>query len=424
MEHAEEQAARALETIGRQDIYFRSIALWVLGLTRVLKMNLDKACQVLDELLQVSKAQASTMFVVMTASQIARARMRMGELDRAEQTYLEALDAGRDRAGNLLPIAGEAMMGLGELYRELNQLDRAIDCVLEGIELSRQWRDVAGMEGYLTLSQIQQAREKWQAAQDAIDKAIALARKYDEADFDDRMVAMWQARLWIVQGRLEEAEQWAKDLEWMPADDLSVLEGQEDIFAQFAMRESVIVTRLYMAQGRIKPALQLIDTQLPFFSDYRRTSMVVELGLLKAIAYSRLDEKQLSMDALGQALEIAAPTKFLRIFLDEGPELRALLLEARRQGILPHFTDRLIHAFDNQQTLILDIEKNALTDPLSDRELEVLRFLPTNLTTPEIASEMVIGVNTVRSHIKSIYSKLGVHRRSHAVALAEELGLI
>ena len=114
---------------------------------------------------------------------------------------------------------------------------------------------------------------------------------------------------------------------------------------------------------------------------------------------------------------------FKRIFLDEGPQIQQLLQKDEIRRTAPDFVGGLLESFipasPGRQA-----PPSPLLEPLSERELEVLRILPTNLTTPEIAGELVISVNTVRTHIKSIYSKMGVHSRSEAVKAAKERSLL
>ena len=110
-------------------------------------------------------------------------------------------------------------------------------------------------------------------------------------------------------------------------------------------------------------------------------------------------------------------------FLDQGPALKPLLKQAQSQNIHPAYADRVLAALDGPM-LLQKRRPQPLVDPLSDREIEVLRRLRSNLTTPEIADEMMISVSTVRSHIKNIYSKLYVHKRSEAVSRVQELGLL
>ncbi len=148
-------------------------------------------------------------------------------------------------------------------------------------------------------------------------------------------------------------------------------------------------------------------------------SALVEGYLLQAEAQQGLGNTGEAANALEQALAIAEPAGYRRTILDQGEPIQKLLVRSRRSpyinGLIAQF-----HRDDPQPPAQLQ----PLIDPLSERELEVLRLLPTNLTTPEMAAELYISVSTVRSHIKSIYSKLDVHRRSEAVNRAEELGLL
>ena len=120
---------------------------------------------------------------------------------------------------------------------------------------------------------------------------------------------------------------------------------------------------------------------------------------------------------LERALTLAEPEGYVRIFIDEGPTMAALLAAEHR--VAPSYVRRLQTAFnrpaDNQQTLI---------EPLSDREREVLRLLATDLSGPQIARELVVSLNTVRTHTKSIYAKLAVNSRREAVRRGDELDLL
>jgi LuxR family maltose regulon positive regulatory protein len=117
-------------------------------------------------------------------------------------------------------------------------------------------------------------------------------------------------------------------------------------------------------------------------------------------------------------------------FVCEGPAMEQLLRLARAKSIHPEFTRRLLAAFEARRrpvsttTVETIIEPEALIEPLSERELEVLQHLDGPLSTPEIADLLVVSANTVRTHIKNIYAKLGVHGRSGAVRRARELHLL
>ncbi|NIV35261.1 MAG: HTH domain-containing protein, partial [Anaerolineae bacterium] len=122
-----------------------------------------------------------------------------------------------------------------------------------------------------------------------------------------------------------------------------------------------------------------------------------------------------------RALTLAEPGGYVRIFVDEGGPMQELLRQAAAQGVAPSYTGRLLAAMRAEEQRGVAAgdpdgkPSSLLLQPLSERELEVLRLLATTRSAPEIAEQLVISVNTVRSHIKSIYSKLDVHRRMEAI---------
>jgi LuxR family maltose regulon positive regulatory protein len=121
---------------------------------------------------------------------------------------------------------------------------------------------------------------------------------------------------------------------------------------------------------------------------------------------------------LERALVLAEPEGYVRMFVAEGAAMKTLLAAATEQGISPSYTERLLPAFERKPV------QEGLVDPLSQRELEVLRLLGTELSGPEIADHLVVALNTVRTHTKNIYAKLGVTNRRAAVRLGEELDLL
>jgi LuxR family maltose regulon positive regulatory protein len=129
-----------------------------------------------------------------------------------------------------------------------------------------------------------------------------------------------------------------------------------------------------------------------------------------------------ALAALGRALALGEPEGYVRVFLDEGPPMAALLLDAALGGIAPDYVRRLLTAAVRPEDNAGN--KEALIEPLSDRELDVLRLLATDLAGPEIARELVVSLSTVRSHTKAIYAKLGANNRRSAVTRAEELDLL
>jgi LuxR family maltose regulon positive regulatory protein len=148
---------------------------------------------------------------------------------------------------------------------------------------------------------------------------------------------------------------------------------------------------------------------------------VIEISVLRALAWQALGDGTQALACLERALSLAEPEGYVRLFVDEGGALTKLLRQAAARDVAPAYARRLLAAFAPPAP---ETPPAALIDPLSERELEVLRLLATSLSGSDIARELSIAVSTFRSHTKSIYSKLNVHRRLDAVERAKELQLI
>jgi LuxR family maltose regulon positive regulatory protein len=163
----------------------------------------------------------------------------------------------------------------------------------------------------------------------------------------------------------------------------------------------------------------------------RRIRAAAEAGGRRGIAWQALilgaliqaDDRQASAEWLAEALALAEPEGAIRVFLDEGPAVAALLRRVGHPQWLPPFPEATQVA-DRPQGSAISRPGDALIEPLTERELEVLHLLGVGLTYAEIAERLVVSVNTVRFHVKEIYGKLGVNRQAQAVARARELGLL
>jgi LuxR family maltose regulon positive regulatory protein len=419
----EAHAQVALRTLPEDEGYFRSIAMWMLGLARAASQNLEGAYQALEELVCSDPAQDNLMFSVLATSQMARVRLRQGRLNEAFELYHQSLERACDRQGNLLPIAGETLMGLGEYYRESDQLDKAYDLIIKGIEQTNLWRDVAALDGYISLARLYISKRELDEAEAALDKAMQLARKYDVLELDDRLVEMWRARLWIARGDFLAAERWAKELGFDRISNWEKLQYQKQIQAMLLSREAVIYARLCYKQGIYQRVLQIVNGISPYFQQLGRLDSVIELAILKSLTLQAQRSESQAIQAITEALNISASSGYYSLYLDEGQPLLNLLQKAAGNRVPQPYYNQLLARFAKPSDVV-QVHPQPLADPLSERELDVLRLLATNLTAPEIAEELIVGVSTVRTHIKHIYSKLYVHKRSAAVEKAIELGIL
>jgi LuxR family maltose regulon positive regulatory protein len=263
-----------------------------------------------------------------------------------------------------------------------------------------------------------------------------------------RPVTAMKARLYAKQGRLEEALDWVREQKLTTADDLSYLREFEHMtLARILLacdRREQAGCFVQTAEPPLKSATALLDRLLIAAETGGRVRSVIEIRILQALILHKQGETHAALTSLQQALTLAEPEGFVRMFVDEGLPMEQLLREASHHQYLPNYTRKLLAAFgaDHQQdgkdetsdptdsvfpvSLTKEAHpiKTALVEPLSQRELEVLRLFRTELSGPEIAQELMVALSTVRTHTKSIYGKLDVNSRRAAVRRAIELKLI
>ena len=236
-----------------------------------------------------------------------------------------------------------------------------------------------------------------------------------------RPVPALRARVWIAQGRLGEALGWAREQGLSVDDDLSYLREFEHITLA-----RVLLARYQDERAERLPARGDPAPGAPPAGGGRggqdgtasSRSWCCRRSPTRRRATSRL-----RLACLERALTLAEPEGYVRIFVDEGPPMAALLRAAAKQGIARDYVRRLLAAVGRDRATTAPVEQ-ALIEPLSERELDVLRLLGTDLDGPDIARELVVSLNTVRTHTKNIYAKLGVNNRRAAVRRAAELDLL
>jgi LuxR family transcriptional regulator, maltose regulon positive regulatory protein len=234
-----------------------------------------------------------------------------------------------------------------------------------------------------------------------------------------RPIPALRARVLAAQGRVGEASAWAREQGLSAEDDLPYLHEFEHItLARVLLARSSAEGD----QSTLDEALALLERLLQAADEGNRTGSVVEILVLQAVALRMRGDVPAALVPLQRALALAEPEGYVRMFVDEGPAMASLLQAAGRQGIAHDYVRRLQSALSGAE--VRTQTSQDFVDPLSQRELDVLRLLGTDLGGPDIARELVLSLNTVRTHTKNIYAKLGVNSRRAAVRRAEELDLM
>jgi len=204
--------------------------------------------------------------------------------------------------------------------------------------------------------------------------------------------------------------------------------GEVDCASRLAARMgsrllASLKSELLLGQNRIDDALSVIERAIPAATNPPSLESV-RLGVVRTVALSLQGDDAQALLSLKQVLVMAEPENRLTTFVRQGTAMEKLLRQALGKGIAPQYVRRILAAFEMQRKPSEPPVAESLVDALSERELEILQYLNGPLSTPEIAEQLVVSSNTVRTHVKNIYGKLGVHGRSGAVRRAKELGLL
>jgi LuxR family maltose regulon positive regulatory protein len=418
---------QALKMLPEDEIYLRDFATFCAAATQIALGDIDGGIQLLEQTSQTSQRSGNRAATVMILCELAEMRLRQLQVKEAEKLYQQALSIATDQDGKLLPIAGGPLIGLGDVALERYELDSAEQLLREGIQHAERWSLISTLNGHLSMAMLHYARGDTLALEDSIETLYDLAQRFDATDFDDMIVELLEASLNVRQGDLEPVRGWIvrRDLEGAP-ERLPSLYQENQVLARMYKYELPTLARLNIAEGYHEQAFKVLEELSSLAEQADRPFLQLEAEILKARTFHAVGDSASSLAALRRALQIAAPVGAARVFLTEGQKFIQLLQTARSEWESPElidFTDHLLRKAGVSIARLPSITQG-LPEPLSPRELEVLHLLPTGLTAEELADELVISVNTIRSHLKSIYAKLGVHSRHEAIARATELDLL
>jgi LuxR family maltose regulon positive regulatory protein len=417
-----ELAHQALELLEEGDPYgLRGVALANLASAQMIMGDLPAATQTYREMARLGQEAGHLISLVGAWSSLAWLLHLQIEPREALALGRQALERAVGPRGEPLLLAGQAHVVLGMIAYERNELALAGEHLAQGVQLAQQVGPSTGvMQAAFLLAWIQELSGEREAA-----LATASSTRQAAAQLNlplvDAYVAACDAGFALRLGNVDAAARWAETAGLSPDDRVQFeREGEYSTFA-----------RLLLAQGRPAEAQALV-ANLEQFSQARglRRSLLT-VHILRAQAERALGQEAEALASLEHALHLAAPAGYVRAFLDEGPAVLDLLPRVRAAA--PAFVDQVLAAVSGEKRLAVGEEPTplptmppspALVEPLSERELEVLGLVAQGLTNREIAEQLYITVGTVKTHVHNIYGKLGVHRRTEAVARARQLELV
>ena len=405
------QSRRALEYLPPENLTFRFTANWTLSVAYQLQGDRAAASRVLAEALSISEASGEMFSTILALSHLALMQELENQLYRAAETYRRVLQLVSDQP---LPNAAEANLGLARICYEWNDLDAAEQHGQQALLLARQYGHL--LDRFI-LCEVFLARLK--LAQGDVNGAATVLAQTDRATREQNFVQ-----------RMPE----------VAAAQVLTLLRQGDVAAAARLVQThdlpISQARVYLAQGDSSKALAVLEPlrkqmEAKGWQDERLKVMV-----LQAIAHQAHGEKDKAVQVLGDTLTLAEPGGFIRLFVDEGELMRLLIADFRlmieKQGLregqkLIGYVDKLLAAFLQPATMpqsAVSTQQSAMIEPLSERELEILRLIAEGLSNREISERLFLALDTIKGHNRRIFDKLQVKSRTEAIARARELGLL
>ena len=386
------------------------------------------------------RASGNRMATLTTVINVARLQALQGRLRTAAATYQELVPiAGGPEALQTIHGGLPYFVGMGELHYEWNQLDRAGEFLAQA--LAKEPGTVTTDGEYVLLGHLAQARLQWargerDQAHLTLGAGADLARRRGYAAYLVARVAAVQAHFALAAGQLAAAVAWAEASGLQAGEALSFTRETEYL----------ILARVWMAQAGqgdngdyLRQALQLLDRLMADAAAKDRGSSVLEILIVRAQALAAGGDRAAALAAIGQALALAAPEGYLRRFIDEGPALWSLLraVDAATVAGASGYLALLLAVIAAEPGgasggpgLPLPSQPTPkpasadLFEPLTERELEVLRLIAAGQSNAQVAQALVIALSTVKTHTNSIFGKLGVTSRTQAIARAHALRLL
>jgi LuxR family maltose regulon positive regulatory protein len=401
------QARRALEYLPPDNLLSRFRANWTMGMAYQFRGERSAAGRVYAEALSIAQAAGNILNTSLATLCLGQIKELDNQLYPAAEAYRRSLQLLGDDYSP--PSASEAYLGLARIFYEWNDLDAAEQYGQQGLQLARTYDRVIDR---FIFSEVFLARLKL-ARGDVAGAAAMLAeaeQSVRQNNFVHRIpdVASAQVIVLLHQGNLAAAAQLAQTHE-LPISQARVLLAQGDPSAALAVLEP------------LRQQMEAKDWQ-----DERLKVMV-----LQAVALQAHGEKEKAIQLLGEALALAEPGGFIRIFVDEGAPMAQLLLEAASHGVMPEYIGKLLAVFEAEKRksedkpdLLPVSPAQPLIEPLSQRELKILQLIAQGLSNREIGERLFLALDTVKGHNRKIFDKLRVQSRTEAIARARELGLL
>ena len=404
-----------------------------LGVVYFLNGDFTNAKQTWNETIQSSRAAKAINGTMAAYCHLARLYAIQGQLHKSYELYQEAGKFAHEAGGRNLGVMSLVDMGYANVFYELNDLEAAFAHIKHALEFIPLWGNADDIAlAYTTHARILQAQGNLVGGAEAIEKGISLVQTNGVFSAARDAVRTAQVKLWLVQGDLLSADRWAASQEERLISD-SGFRFENEL-------TRITLSRVSIAQKKPDDSLRLLTRLEESAESGGRTGRLIEILILKALTLQILGETAQALASLERSLELAEPEGYQRIFLDVGQPMKMLLsqwLTHADTGSLQNYTIHHLSQFEAEPQVITALQGKitppgdpsvssgqALIEPLTLRELEVLKLICTGDSNQAIADTLVISIKTVKKHTGNIFGKLGVTSRAQAMVKARQLGLL
>ena len=422
-------AALALQRTPEANQDIRAQATVLLGFSYWANGNLDAAYNALADWIERMWQVGNAAFAIISTFYLVEPLVAQGRLREAAGVYQHSLQLAEQHDMLARQLTAHTHVGLALLYHERGDAEASARHMRQGEEFGRQALIIDWPYRWcLAQARLKEAEGDLDAVLGLLDQARRHYVRNPVPDF--RPIEALQARVYIKQGRLANAREWADAHGLSVSDDLSYLHEFEHITLA---RLRIAEYRHDRADRSLRDGLGLLARLLTAAEAGRRMASVIEILVLQALAHELQGSLPLALASLERGLTLAEPEGYIRIFVDEGPPMLRLLSAAAARAIMPGYVSTLLaacrtHAAD--APVGAGLGKPAapgpqpLLEPLSRRELEILRLVAQGLSNQQISVRLSLALSTVKGHLLRMFGKLQVQRRTEAVARARELGLL
>lgn len=432
-----EYAQRALDELPADAPMERGAAAALCGIAWWSRGNLDQAYETYAAGMEQVERAGFFADSVGSAIILADLSIAQGRLQDASATYERGFALAVAQSEPPLRGAADMLVGMSMLYFEWNRLEDS----LQALQRARSLGDFAGLPQSAYRWRVAMAQLRF--AEGDLNGALLLlqdAERLYVGDFTPnvRPLSTRKVRVWLAQGRTNDCLAWVRTRRLAPNEELAYLNECEYLtlarilLAQEEIeRASLDTAGSHATAGSLDTAasVRLLERLLAAARAGERMGSIIEISVVLALAYQAYGATDAALATLEHAMLLAQPQGYLRLFVDEGAAMGSLLRHAIARHIQPEYAHQILAAFPAPQVEVAPLRhsapaRQALVEPLSQREIDVLRLFPSELSGPQIADQLIIALSTLRTHTKNIYGKLGVSSRRAAVNRALELGLI